>query len=67
MPKKASGNFDQMKYMQEWKKQNMKIVSASYKADFVAEFKEACQKLGIKQSDVIRQAMIETIERAERK
>ena len=46
--------FNQVKYMREWQKENMKQVKASYKTEFVDEFKEACKKLGIKQSDVIR-------------
>ena len=56
--------FDQAKYMQEWQKQNMKQVKATYKTEFVLEFKEACKKLGIKQSDVIRDAMQEVIKKA---
>lgn len=54
-------------YLQKWKKENMTIVSARYKNDFVCEFKEACKTLGISQSDVIRQAMIQTIEQAQKK
>lgn len=50
--------------MREWQKENMKQVKASYKTEFVDEFKEACKKLGIKQSDVIRKAMQDTIEKA---
>lgn len=64
MPKKASGEFNQAKYMAEWQKQNMKQVSVSYKTDFVLAFKEACKKLGVSQSEVIRKAMEETIEKA---
>lgn len=61
----VKGNkFDQAKYMREWQKENMKQVKASYKTEFVDEFKEACKKLGIKQSDVIRKAMQDTIEKA---
>ena len=56
--------FDQVKYMREWQKENMKQVKASYKTEFVDEFKEACKKLGIKQSDVIRKAMQDTIKKA---
>lgn len=56
--------FDQAKYMREWQKENMKQVKASYKTEFVDEFKEACKKLGIKQSDVIRKAIQDTIEKA---
>lgn len=64
MPKKASGNFDQNRYMAEWQKQNMKAVKATYKNEFVDTFKTACSILGISQSDVIRQAMEETIKKA---
>ena len=65
MPRKAkeAQSFDQQKYMQEWSKQNMMFVSARYKKDFVLEFKEACQGLGITQSEVVRNAMIDTIEK----
>lgn len=59
--------FNQTKYINEWKKDNMKAVKAEYKTEFVDEFKEACKTLGIKQSEVIRQAMIETIEKAKAK
>lgn len=61
MPKKE---FNQSKYIQEWSKQNMKQVKAQYKADFVDQFKAACAALGITQSEVIRKAMIDTIEKA---
>lgn len=64
MPRKASGNFNQIDYIHDWSKKNMKRVSADYAATFVDEFKSACQKLGVKQSDVIRQAMLDTIEKA---
>ena len=56
--------FNQAKYMREWQKENMKQVKASYKTEFVDEFKEACKKLGIKQSDVFRNAMYSTIKKA---
>ena len=55
-------SFDQQKYTNDWNKQNMKCISASYKTDFVHEFKVACKVLGISQSTVIRKAMNETIE-----
>lgn len=64
MPRKASGYFNQQQYQNNWNKQNMKHVNASYKSEFVDEFKAACKKLGISQSDVIRKAMEETIEKA---
>ena len=55
--------FNQYKYMNDWKKDNMSHVGAQYKKDFVDEFKIACKGLGISQSEVIRKAMEETIER----
>lgn len=58
--------FDQMEYQKEWQKKNMKQVKASYKADFVDEFKAACEVLGITQSDVIREAMDQVILRAKK-
>ena len=53
--------------MREWQKANMKQVKAAYKIEFVDEFKNACKKLGIKQSEVIRKAMEETIAKANNK
>lgn len=44
--------FDQKEYVKQWTKSNMKTVSVSYKTEFVTEFREACEKLGIKQSAV---------------
>ena len=49
--------FDQKEYVKQWTKSNMKTVSVSYKTEFVTEFREACEKLGIKQSAVFREAM----------
>lgn len=69
MPRKPKDNmpFDQNKYMANWKKANMKSVQSSYKKEFVDEFKKACNTLGITQSDVIRQAMQDMIDRANKK
>lgn len=67
MARKASGEFDQIKYQNVWKKQNMKQVGGSYKNEFVEEFKTACKMLGVSQSEVIRAAMEETIRKAEGK
>lgn len=66
MPRKTKDGqpFDSTAYRQEWNKQNMKSVGASYKADFVNEYKEAAKKLGLKTSDLIRQMMQEVIEKA---
>ena len=66
MPRKASGNFNQSKYIQQWSKENMKTLNMKYKADFVEEFKDACKKLGVKQSDVVRRSMVQTIEEAKK-
>lgn len=38
--------FNQRKYIDQWKKENMKQVAASYKKEFVEEFKKACKDLG---------------------
>lgn len=56
--------FNEEAYKAEWSKKNMKFISAKYKNEFVDEFKEACNKLGLKQSDVFRKAMQEVIEKA---
>lgn len=56
--------FNENEYKREWKKENMGIVKASFKKDFVDQFKEACKRLNITQSEVIRKAMEETIEKA---
>lgn len=50
-----------------WDKQNMKFVRGKYKKEFVDEFKAACDRLGITQSEVIRLAMQQTIEKAKEK
>ncbi len=66
MPKK-NGDFNQNEYIKEWKKKNMKMVRATFKNDFVNEFKEACKTLGISQADAIREAMENTIKKANQK
>ena len=64
MPKKPSGEFDQMQYIADWKKKNMKSISLRYSSRFVDDFKVACNKLGLVQSDVFRKAMQEVIDEA---
>ena len=49
---------------ERYDKANMAMVGAKYKKEFIANFKKACKKLGISQSDVFRKAMLETIEKA---
>lgn len=62
-----SDKQNQYSYMYEWQKEKMSAITVKYKKEFVSEFKEACKSLGISQSDVIRQAMIQTIEQAQKK
>lgn len=50
--------------LNSWKKENMALVGASYKKEFVQEFREACKKLDLKQSDLIRAMMEQTIAKA---
>lgn len=67
MPKKNNGDFNQKEYNAKWRAENMMRVSATYKNEFVLAFREACQKLGVTQADVIRNAMQEMIDKANRK
>lgn len=53
-----------MSYQQEWKKKNMAEIRAKYKKEFVEDFRAACEKLGVKQSEIIRAAAEAVIERA---
>ena len=59
--------FNENEYKRDWKKENMKTVRASFKNDFVDQFKEACKILEITQADAIREAMNITIQKAEKK
>ena len=67
MSKRSSGDFNQKEYTAKWRAENMMRVSATYKNEFVLAFREACQKLGVTQADVIRNAMQEMIDKANRK
>ena len=58
--------FNQKEYVKEWTKNNMKQVKATYKTEFVDEFKDACAILGIKQSDVFREAMQKIIDQSKK-
>lgn len=66
MPRKTKDGqpFDSIAYRQEWNKKNMKSVGASYRAEFVDEYKAAAKKLGLKTSDLIRQVMEDVIKQA---
>lgn len=48
----------------QWDKDNLTQVHVAYRKEFVAEFKEACKKLNISQSEVIRKAMEEVINKS---
>lgn len=56
----------QDKYLSQKKyaKNNIKKLSCSFQKAFVDEFKQACKTLGLTQSEVIRKAMQETIDKA---
>lgn len=56
--------FNQIKYQNQWKKERYKLVGASFKNEFVEEFRKSCQKLGVKQSEIFKKAMEEVIEKA---
>ncbi len=56
--------FNQSKYNYGWQKENMLSVSVRYNKEFVQQFREALDKLGLKQSDVFRKAMQEVIDKA---
>ncbi len=58
IPKAAANRLN------SWKKENMALVGASYKKEFVQEFREACKKLDLRQSDLIRELMEQTIAKA---
>lgn len=67
MPKTSNGDFNQKEYNAKWRAENMMRVSATYKNEFVLAFREACQKLGISQAEVIRNAMQDAIDHAKNK
>ena len=58
--------FNENEYKREWRKENMKTVRASFKSDFVDQFKDACKILGISQADAIREVMNNTIQKADK-
>lgn len=59
--------FNENEYKREWRKENMKTVRATFKNEFVDQFKEACKILGITQADAFREAMENTIQKAKAK
>ncbi len=57
---------DKYKAQKKYAKSNIKKLSCSFNKDFVDEFKKACQTLGVTQSQIVREAMQNTIERAKK-
>lgn len=61
--------MEQDKYVAQKKyaKNNIKKLSCSFQATFVDDFKNACNKLGVTQAEVIRKTMQEIIDKANKK
>ncbi len=56
-----------IKYMNNWIKENYMRVGGTYPKEFAQQFKDACKFLGVSQSEVFRQAMQNTINEANNK
>ena len=50
----------------KYQKNNMLSISVKYKKDFILEFRQALEKLDLKQSDIFRQAMHDIIEESKK-
>lgn len=57
---------DKYKAQKKYAKEHIKKLGCSYPSEFVDDFRDACKKLKIKQSDVIREAMEAVIEKAKK-
>lgn len=55
---------DKYKAQKKYAKKKIKKLSCSYPAEFVEEFRDACNKLNIKQAEVIRKTMQAVIDKA---
>ena len=55
---------DKYKAEKKYAKSHIKKLGCSYPAEFVDAFRDACNTLGVKQSEVIREAMNKIIEQA---
>ena len=55
---------DKYKAQKKYAKSHIKKLSCSHPAEFVDAFRDACNTLGVKQSEVIREAMNKIIEQA---
>lgn len=49
----------------EWAMKNWKAIAFRFPPEEVEEFKEACKTLGVSQSSVIREAMRQTVQKAQ--
>ncbi|WP_282195151.1 hypothetical protein [Thomasclavelia cocleata] len=58
---------DKYAAQKKYAKKNIKKLSCSFQGEFVDEFASSCKKLGIKQSDVIRETMQKIIDQAKQK
>ena len=50
----------------KYQKNNMLSISVKYKKDFILEFRQALEKLELKQSDIFRQAMQDIIDKSKK-
>lgn len=55
---------DKYSAQKKYAKNNIKKLSCSFQGTFVDEFRSACLKLNLKQSNIIRKAMQEIIDKA---
>lgn len=56
--------MNKIRPQEKYDKENMSYVKCKFKKEFVNEFKESCEKLGVTQSSRFRKTMEETIEEA---
>ena len=57
---------DKYKAQKKYAKKHIKKLGCSYPSEFVDDFRDACKKLKIKQSEVIRKTMEAVIEKAKK-
>lgn len=58
--------MEKYKLQKKWQKDNMLSISVKYKKDFILEFRQALEKLDLKQSDIFRQAMQDIINKSKK-
>lgn len=58
--------MEKYKLQKKWQKDNMKQIKATFKTEFVNDFKNALEILDLKQSDIIRQAMQDVIDNSKK-